>query len=232
MTVKYKEVAEALEKEILQGVYEHKLPREEDLIERFGVSRSTVRKAIGRLVAQGYIYQVQGSGIFLRSMPHEEYISLEQLKGLSRDFPHSQIESRVIKLELVEAGEDLAKVAECRPDDLFYHVIRLRVKDGIPFSLEDSWYPKNVVRYISQEIAESSIYSYIMDDLGLPIGFADKIISARKLTADEADLFGEEAGDPTLVVTGKMYLKSGIPFEFSESIHNYKYARFLKNVNF
>ena len=68
MSAKYKLIVDEIERDILDGKYNSigKLPTEEELVATYGVSRTTVRKAIGILSSKGYIYQVQGSGIFIR----------------------------------------------------------------------------------------------------------------------------------------------------------------------
>ena len=64
---KYSEIAEVLKKEISDGLYSKtgRLPTEYDLVDRFGVSRQTVRQAIASLKNDGYVYQVQGSGTYV-----------------------------------------------------------------------------------------------------------------------------------------------------------------------
>ena len=66
MAIKYKEIADCLDKEIRDGIFNQtkKLPTEEELIKEFEVSRNTIRKAITQLVNRGYIYQVQGVACF------------------------------------------------------------------------------------------------------------------------------------------------------------------------
>ena len=66
--IKHKEVPSAIENSILEGKYDNtiKLPTEEELMNEFNVSRNTIRKAIEILSGRGLVYQVQGSGIFLR----------------------------------------------------------------------------------------------------------------------------------------------------------------------
>ena len=61
MSTKYKQIVSELEADLLSGKYNEvkKLPREEDLIEKYQVSRTTIRKAIAMLVNKGYVYQVQ-----------------------------------------------------------------------------------------------------------------------------------------------------------------------------
>ncbi|MGI6109842.1 MAG: GntR family transcriptional regulator [Eubacteriaceae bacterium] len=234
MAAKYKEIVEDLVRNIQQGKYDEtrKLPREEDLIDIYGVSRSTVRKAISVLVTQGYVYQVQGSGIFLRATSGEDYISLERLKGLTRDFPDRKIESRVIHLEIQEAGEEMGKRLGIKPEELVYYVKRVRVMDDEPFTVESSYYPKTVIPYLNEDILQSSFYSYVLNDLRLGIGFADKIIYADKLDQETAKLLQLKKGDPAFIIDAQVYLTNGTMFEFSRSIHNYQTAKFLVNVNF
>lgn len=43
-----------------------KLPSEHELMEKFGVSRHTVRQAFGELTSEGYLYKAQGKGTFSR----------------------------------------------------------------------------------------------------------------------------------------------------------------------
>lgn len=70
MQTKYEMVVNILEKEMLEDKYSlsKKLPTEEELIKKFNVSKNTIRKAIEILVSKGYVYRVQGSGIFLREL--------------------------------------------------------------------------------------------------------------------------------------------------------------------
>ncbi len=234
MAAKYKEIVLDLERELAEGKYNEtrKLPREEDLIEKYGVSRSTVRKAISVLVTKGYVYQVQGSGIFLRDTFGSDYISLEQLRGLTRDFPNSEVTGKVRKLELVPASEELAAKLKITPGDPVYYVVRSRYINGHAYTLEYSYYPQSIIPYLNEEILLGSLYSYVIENLKLTIGFADKIIYAEKLEAETAELLELDEGDPGIAVDSVVYLSSGKIFEVSTSVHNYKYAKFLKTVSF
>ena len=128
MSTKYKQIVSELEADLLSGKYNEvkKLPREEDLIEKYQVSRTTIRKAIAMLVNKGYVYQVQGSGIFIREASLQDYVSLENLKGLTRDFPDKKIESKLINLMVINADEDLAKQMKCDVGTDIYFLERLR----------------------------------------------------------------------------------------------------------
>ena len=234
MSTKYKKIVSELEADLLSGKYNEvkKLPREEDLIEKYQVSRTTIRKAIAMLVNKGYVYQVQGSGIFIREASLQDYVSLENLKGLTRDFPDKKIESKLINLMVINADEDLAKQMKCDVGTDIYFLERLRYVNEEPFAVEYTYLNKNLIHYMSEEIAHRSIYSFIINDLKLSIGFADKIIYADKLDSESAQLLQLSENDPTLVIENTVFLTNGTVFEVSKVIHNYKNTKLLKLANF
>ena len=234
MSTKYKQIVSELEADLLSGKYNEvkKLPREEDLIEKYQVSRTTIRKAIAMLVNKGYVYQVQGSGIFIREASLQDYVSLENLKGLTRDFPDKKIESKLINLMVINADEDLAKQMKCDVGTDIYFLERLRYVNEEPFAVEYTYLNKNVIPYMSEEIAHRSIYSFIINDLKLSIGFADKIIYADKSDSESAQLLQLSENDPTLVIENTVFLTNGTVFEVSKVIHNYKNTKLLKLANF
>ena len=215
MSTKYKQIVSELEADLLSGKYNEvkKLPREEDLIEKYQVSRTTIRKAIAMLVNQ-------------------DYVSLENLKGLTRDFPDKKIESKLINLMVINADEDLAKQMKCDVGTDIYFLERLRYVNEEPFAVEYTYLNKNVIPYMSEEIAHRSIYSFIINDLKLSIGFADKIIYADKLDSESAQLLQLSENDPTLVIENTVFLTNGTVFEVSKVIHNYKNTKLLKLANF
>ncbi|MGE7907268.1 GntR family transcriptional regulator [Peribacillus sp. NPDC094092] len=229
MGVKYRMVVEQMEKEIVEGKYtlNTKLPTEEELMKRFDVSRNTIRKAINILVEQGYIYQVQGSGIFLREFTRPGCISMRDMNGLTKVFPNDEMKSKVLKLELIEADEKLAKQMKCQVNTKIYNLKRVRYLNGEPIVIEESFFNKDIIPIINKEIANGSIYEYIVEDLKLNIGFADKIISCEKLNDDDAKLLDLQPGDPTLIVESTVFLKAGAVFDLSIEKYNYTSAKLL-----
>ncbi|MBM7570688.1 GntR family transcriptional regulator [Aquibacillus albus] len=66
MTSKYQVIKQAIKSKILEGTLapHQKLSSENDMIKEYGVSRHTVRLAIGELANEGWLYKVQGSGTY------------------------------------------------------------------------------------------------------------------------------------------------------------------------
>jgi GntR family transcriptional regulator, transcriptional regulator of bglA len=234
MAVKYKEIADILEREIRDGKYNQskKLPTEDELIKTFEVSRNTIRKAVTQLVNRGYIYQVQGSGMFLREESGTDLIHLGSLRGLTKDLASKTIETKILSLQVIEADEGMANQLRCAVGTKLYYIKRLRIVDEEPFSIEISYFIKDIVPYLNEEIATSSIYSYLIEDLKLNIGFADKVINCEKVDEESAELLHLNPLDPVLIIENIVSLANGTLFELSKSIFHYQKAKIMNRINF
>lgn len=229
IVIKYKVVVEILKQEILDGIYNEtrKLPTEDELMKKFDMSRNTIRKAIEVLVGQGYIYQVQGSGIFLREFSKPGCVDLNSMNGLTRNFSNQRLSSKLIDLTLMEADQQLAIKMKCKVGTKLYHVKRVRLVDDEVYCIEESYFNKDIIPYLNEEICSKSIYQYIAEDLKLKIGFADKVISCNKLDDADAKFMNLSVGDPTLIIENTVFLNTGIIFDFSTGKYNYKNSKLL-----
>ncbi|MGG0740891.1 GntR family transcriptional regulator [Niallia taxi] len=229
MTVKYQMVASDLEHDILQGKFQanEKLPTEEELMRKFQVSRNTIRRALNILADQGYVYQVQGSGLFLREFSRPGCITIRKMQGLTKELAGHDMSSQIIDLSLIKANEELAKKMRCAPGDSLYFIKRLRFVNGEPLVLEEAYYNKKAVPYLNAEIAQTSIYRYITNDLKLKVGFADKLIYCDKLSKEDGDHLKLIEGDPALIIENTVFLNTGVVFNVSLEKYHYSSAKLL-----
>lgn len=231
MSHKYQKISSTIESQIENGYYDQKLPTEDELIQTFGVSRNTIRKAIDILVKKGYIIPIQGSGMFIRDVASNG-VNLENFRGLTSDYPNHKIGTELLIFTTINAPSEIAKAMKCEVGTELYHVVRLRKIDDIPWVIEYSYFNKTLIPYLNREIIEHSIYHYIRTTIKNQLGYVDRIIEAGKLGAHDASLLGLQEGDPSLVSINKAMFKTGEIFDYSINIHNYKHARFLKLSNF
>lgn len=234
MDVKYKVICEDMAQNIQLGKYKEsqKLPTEEELIEEYGVSRNTIRKAIDLLTRKGLVIPIQGSGVFLRNVATNGAINLEDFKGLTVGFGENMVSTKVNSFKLIEADEKLAETMQCAKGTPIYFIERLRSVGGIPFVVEYSYYNKEVIPYLSEDIVKGSIYQYISKELKMQIGFVDREITAGILNEHDARELGLTPGEPSLISSNRAFLKNGIIFDYSIDIHNYKETKFLKLSNY
>ncbi len=72
-----------------------------ELMELYGVSKSTIVKALERLENRGLIYQVQGSGVFVRRPKRADYVNLIDNNGFTADLPTHKMASKVLTLRKI-----------------------------------------------------------------------------------------------------------------------------------
>lgn len=226
--MRYRELARIIKDDIDRGSFRQtdKLPTEDQMMDQYGVTRYCVRNAVALLAELGDVYPVQGSGVFVRESKREGCMNISSTKGMSAEFVGHDVSSKVLSVRQREAGDDATRL-KVAPQAPLHEVRRLRLLDGEIFALEWALYLKEFVPYLSEDIARGSIYSYVHDDLGLVPGFADKVMYARRLDADEADALGLAAGDPTLVVEDDAYLANGRMFNAGTVCYHYQKARFF-----
>ncbi len=222
---KYELVADKIKKYIVANNLQHgdKLSTITDLMKKYQVGKSTILQAITLLTRRGYIYKVQGSGIFVRHSGHNKYMSFSDNAG----FEHVLKNPTTHVMELSECIPPKVYQELLRSNEECYRIKRVRKEDGKPFVLEESYYRKSIVPFMSKEIAEGSLFDYIKEGLKKEIRFSDKYMRVRKLTAEEAKYLELEEGDPCLEVHDTFYLANGEPFDSSKLVYNYKNSKFF-----
>lgn len=227
--LKYQHIADELENYIEEHKLQQgdKLPVLQDLMGQFGVSKSTVTKALELLETKGVIFQVRGSGIFVRRHKRKGYISLLSTQGFKKVLEEFQITSKVIELDIRKPTKEAALNLNVSTNDDVYYVKRIRYIHGQSLCLEESYFNKSIITYLNNEIITESIFHYITEGLGLNVGFTDMFLHVDKLTKEEADYLGLVKGDPKLYVESIFHLTNGQPFDFSKVTYNYVQSQFF-----
>jgi GntR family transcriptional regulator, arabinose operon transcriptional repressor len=85
METKYSMVKQNIKSKILDGTFnsQQRISSENDLMKEFGVSRHTVRIAIGELVNEGWLYREQGAGTFVADRSKEENRGEKKTKNIA-----------------------------------------------------------------------------------------------------------------------------------------------------
>lgn len=223
---KYQEVADQISAYIQKNNLNQgdKLPKISDLVDEFSVAKSTILKALALLDKRGIVYNVQGSGIFVRRPNVEGYLMTNN--GFAQQGNKSLV-SQILGLEEIKVPAEVQKAFHCGPEESCYRVKRLRSKQETPFYIETSYYRKKIVPFLSKAIVQSSIFDYLQQGLKLSIRFSDKYMQVIKLSKTQAKLLKLQPGDPSMKTNELYYLNNGTPFDYSELIFNYKISKFF-----
>ncbi|MGL4990611.1 MAG: GntR family transcriptional regulator [Sarcina sp.] len=223
-------IASDIERKIHNRIYKEgdKLPTEMQLCEIYKVSRMTIRKALEKLIEHGWLYRIQGSGNYVKKdVNKKSYSGDTKTFGLTQYLNNKEIESKIIKFELLLADKELADKLYCRLNEPIYYVERLRIVDKEPYVLEKSFFLEKFVKGLNEEIIKSSIYNYIENNLGHKIQQSTDDIRSRIATDEEAQILGCEKGAALLTNESTVYLENGQIFELSKDFHRGDKANFI-----
>ncbi|MEE6133624.1 GntR family transcriptional regulator [Priestia aryabhattai] len=227
--VKYQQIAIHIEKYIEENKLQQgdKLPVLEDLMTKFTVSKSTITKALDLLEKKGVVFQVRGSGIFVRRHRRKGYISLLSNQGFTSELEGFRLTSEVLELEVRKPTQEVALNLNIDVEEDVYYIKRIRYINGQALCLEESFYNKNIVTYLNKEIVSESIFNYLQEALGLRIGFSDLYVHVGKLTEEVAHHLKLYKDDPAMSIETVFHLANGQPFDFSKVTYNYQQSQFF-----
>ena len=161
---KYKAVYNDIKSKITDGILPSKqeLPSESELMQEYGFSKDTIRKALSLLEMDGYIKKQQGrtSIVLEHNLSTPQQLSeIKTVGELNRPLTH-QVKTTLTSLYIVQGEEELMQIFNVNDQIDFYRIGRVREIDGDAVEYEVSYFDRRIVPFINREIAEHSIYHY------------------------------------------------------------------------
>ena len=157
---------------------ETRLPPENDLAKLFGVSRITIRRALGELEREGLILREQGRGTFINPASASIKINLvpgEEFTKLIVESGH-QATITVMDISTRPATSGEAERLGVAPGTELCSVEKLYFADGTPAIISVDRFPTSLVSSLptSEYMAEHPIFDYLRGQAGVAI-VRDKI---------------------------------------------------------
>ncbi len=191
------------------------IPTENELIETYNVSRSTVRQVLDILVNEGLIYRERGRGSFIAHLTLEQ--SMTRIVSFTEDMYQRGFTpgTQVLSARLVPAGKDIAERLQAPIGEPLACVERLRLADGEPMSIEESYL---VNRYcpdvLQHDHAHQPLREILERDYDLRLVNAKQIIRAIPAPTHLAQLLEIKPHAPVLYIERVSYSQVAIPVEF------------------
>jgi GntR family transcriptional regulator len=229
----YGQIADQLREAIQHGDLApgEQLPTEQQLMDRYDVSRNTVRLALGALTNEGLISSSQGRGSFVRERTPLQFFasrtdSRSRREQLVKDafLSDAEEQGRTGRIDLdvaiVRAAPQFA--TRLQLDDNAIAVARRRVQycDDEPYALADSYFPYELVRDspIAQPGNLPQGANKVLDDLGHDqVRFRDEI-TTRMPTSDEAHRLNIGPGTPVAQLLRTAYDQNDRPVRLAATI--------------
>lgn len=186
------------------------LPSERELMAHHGVSRATVRRAVGELVSNGLLVSTPGKGTFVTRTRVESQL---HLASFTEDMRRRGYEptSRLLGCRLVEAP---APVAAFLGPGAHWLLERVRLADGVPMALETSWYSAPLLPGLDQHDL-GQLY-LLLRDHGLGIDAAEQTVRTELADAATCRALQVEPPAPVLVFV-RQSTSAGRPVEYARS---------------
>jgi DNA-binding GntR family transcriptional regulator len=212
-------IAEELTTAIADGrlVPGTRLPPERQLAEMLGVSRMTVRQALGELEHDGLVRRVVGrsGGTFVRE-PEDGRArpgAVGLSAGLRRHGGATSVEP--ISAEIEPAGRRVAAALELVRSGPVVVITRVRLASGKPLAVERSSLPASMFPDIEDMDLGGSLVTLMADGFGIrPVRSVERLELTEARPSDCRAL-GVRRGAPLLLVERIRYTADGTPVEFA-----------------
>lgn len=229
---KFKDIYEDIKTNIINKTYpDNMLPSEYQLIETYDCSRNTVRRAIEQLNKEGYVQSIKGKGVIILEQLGNQadvYLHINQFSGLrSISIGHEHnTETKILNFKKLLIDKELSIKTNLPLGHEVYYIERLRIINNHPWVIDTNYFLSNIVKDLTLDIAQNSIYDYIEKVLGQKILASRRIITIQK--ANPLDLNILELNDLNCVgvILNNAYIENGSIFEYTESHYSPEHFAF------
>jgi GntR family transcriptional regulator len=197
-----------------------KLPSEAELCVRYDVSRTVVREALAKLVADGRIFKIKGKGAFVsKRKDDEEFVGTtmglwEEMLGKGHD-----VRTVVLKQEIAEPAERERFALRLDADERVVRIRRVYHVDSSPTILVNTSLPSHLVPGLERAPLENrSLYETIRQRYGLVPARAERWLEAAIPTREEAGLLGVALRTPLIAIESIALAVDGIPIEYYSAL--------------
>ena len=216
---RYRTIADLLRGEIASGslAASGALPTEVELCAAHGVSRSTVRKALGLLRDEGWIESRQGSGWSVPLSRRGRQFGTFRLRvsqGASRDAV-----SRPLGCDRRRPPHGVASDLGTDRRRALLVVERLTESDGVPIHRSEVWFNPSLSRSLDVEEAEAVSPAKLLADRGHAFGRFDQYAEAVLADQRDHELLTVERGTAVLQIVRTAYASEGVPL--FQSLHRH-----------
>ncbi|MYL40583.1 UTRA domain-containing protein [Virgibacillus massiliensis] len=218
-----------LENQVEQGIFTSQLPSERQFMERYNISRSTVREAINLLVREGVLEKRHGKGTFVSFKPIHDWLgnlssTTETIRNMGKK-PGAKLITHYITTppSYIQDRTGFTKA---------YFIKRIRYADDIPLGVERHYYPvsigKELVKY---DLDNATLYYLIENELGIKFAEADQTISSGQMLDEDKEYLSVASGANLLIAERIIKDQTGDIIELEEAFYRSDMYTFKINLS-
>jgi len=223
------QLKEFIEQQVAEGVFSGQIPSERQLMEKYNVSRSTVREAISLLVREGILEKKHGKGTFVSLKPIHEWLG------------HLSSTTEVIRNMGMNPGAKLITYFKVEPNSYIqeltgfkeaYFIKRIRYADDIAIGVEHHYYPIEIGQELTNyDLDNATLYDLVQNEMGIQFAEADQSISCGPLLPEDRKYLEIPEGSCVLTVERLIKDESGNVIEMENAYYRSDMYNFQINLS-
>ena len=193
------------------------IPSENELSHMYGISRTTVRNVITKLVQEEVLFRIPGKGTYVAEpkivAQSLSYAGIrEQLEKMGYE-----VSTRVLSITKETLDKKTFSKFSGIKSPVFFVVRRLRYLKKTPLSVHTSYIPAELCPDLGRhDIATEQMCTILSQDYGLHRAKTIETRESVPATAHEADLLNIAPGQPLLLLQDVIQNEDGLTFEYSK----------------
>lgn len=213
----YSQIARLLREEIASYFSPGEcLPSENELAERFGVNRHTIRRAIEDLIAAGLLERRHGKGTFVLDGPADYILGSATRFTENIELLGKTPSNRILRKLTIPARGGVARRLQLAEGEPIVWIESLRMADERPICVISHFLPQRVFPDLLAEYHGGSLHEHLALHHGLVLRRVESLVSAALPQGDDASLLGMPQSQPVLRVKSvNVSDRDGTPIEYA-----------------
>jgi GntR family transcriptional regulator len=229
----YSRVESVLAADIAAGSLppETQLPPEDGLIQRFKVSRTTVRKAIQNLIERGLVEIRRGKGTFVTQPRITQELTeltgfVEDMQALGRNPT-----ARLLDKRILAADQTVAHHLSLAPGTLVVRLRRVRLADGVAMSFDETCLPRDIGEKVAENDLEAEpVFALLENKYDTPLVEAEYTLAAAAADPVAARALQVPAGSPVFLIERTSYTTGNRPVDYERLHYRGDLVRFVTRL--
>lgn len=223
------QLKELIEARVTNGIYSDQIPSERKFMEKYNVSRSTVREAINLLVQEGILEKRHGKGTFVSLKPIHDWLG--NLSSTTETIRQMGMKPGA-KLMTHHKMTPSTYIQERTGFEEAYFIKRVRYADDIPIGIERHYYPVAIGEELIQyDLDNATLYDLVENELGIQFAEANQTIKSGPLLNEDKGYLEIPPESHVLIAERVIKNQAGQIIEMEEAFYRSDMYTFKLNLS-
>lgn len=201
-----------------------KLPSERELMERFHVSRMTIRQAVDHLVKEGVLYRIKGRGAFVSPLIFHRGATIKSFSSMMAE-RGIDVNNELLELSRMQAPKQIQEQYGICGE--VYHLTRVRYANGAAVAYETLYVPcDKFPGFEHYSFEQDSLYRIFEEEYHQQFLFNKEEISAVHVSKEIAEKLYQKRSGFALQVEAVLYNKDSQPIECGISYYHHEHYKY------